>query len=174
MRVRHFPQAAKAARQLISLVAKSIVGESAAHTQISFGAIDLEECELLSMHHVQDGYFEAQASARLTLAAPAASQGGKGEEGDEGDEVPIDEEFEKQVSQVVQSLKLVKKEDKKKQQRKLAKKSNRQGDPESGTEEEGQQADAEYGNDGADDFEEAGADCVHGKRICFPELLPIP
>ena len=114
---------------------------------ISFGSFALEKCELLSMGHVQaDGYFEAQASARL-------AEESQGKEEDVTEEV---EEFEKQVARLTQSLTASKKEDQKKTKKKRPKKIDPQAVLASGTEEEGQQADVEteFGNDKRADLSE--------------------
>ena len=124
-------------------MAKTAIGETTEN--ISFGAFALEECDLLSMHHMQaDGYFEAQATASLATRT----------EGTDEPEAQGEEDFQNQVSQVTQTLVSVQKEEKKKQTKKRGKKMGQPRIPESGTEEEGQKADAEFGNDTADPFEE--------------------
>ncbi|CAE7393062.1 unnamed protein product [Symbiodinium natans] len=56
------------ARQNVSLAAKTVLAGPV--ESLSFGSFGLEECELLSMGHVQeDGYYEVQATLRLADAA---------------------------------------------------------------------------------------------------------
>ncbi|CAE7767260.1 unnamed protein product [Symbiodinium sp. CCMP2592] len=117
-------------------------------SQAGRGKNGQKDCELLAMHHVQgDGYFEAQASARLRESSEedAASQG---EEEDEEEE----EEFQKQAMQILKQIPEEadqKSPKKRKTKKKQAKKTN-QKDLDS----EEEQADAESEESEGDTSEE--------------------
>eukprot|EP00439_Symbiodinium_sp_Y106_P083275 s250_g23.t1 len=137
-------KAAKAAKQSIARVAKSLLGEST--EKISFGSFSLEDCELLAMHHVQgDGYFEAQASARLreSLGEDAASQAEEEEE---------DEEFQKQARQILERI--PEEADQKSPKKRKTKKKQTKKTNQKGLDSEEEQADAESEDSEGDTSEE--------------------
>lgn len=129
-------QAAKAAKQRIARVAKSLLGQGT--EQIAFGSFFLEDCELLAMHHVQeDGYFEAQASARLRESSEedAASPGEEEEE---------EEEFQKEARQILERIPAAEADQKSPKKRKTKKKQTKktgQKDLDSDTESEDSEGD---------------------------------
>ncbi|CAE7659799.1 unnamed protein product [Symbiodinium microadriaticum] len=128
-------QAAKAAKQRIARVAKSLLGQGT--EQIAFGSFFLEDCELLAMHHVQeDGYFEAQASARLRESSEedATSPGEEEEE----------EEFQKEARQILERIPAAEADQKSPKKRKTKKKQTKktgQKDLDSDTESEDSEGD---------------------------------
>ncbi|CAE7700414.1 MDH2 [Symbiodinium sp. CCMP2456] len=125
-------QAAKAAKQSIARVAKSLLGEGT--EKIAFGSFSLEDCELLAMHHVQgDGYFEAQASAKLRESSgeDAASPGEEDEE-----------EFHKEARQILERIPAAESDQKSPKKRKAKKKQTKKTNQKDLDSEE-EQADAE-------------------------------
>ena len=96
-----------------------------------------EDCELLAMHHVQeDGYFEAQASARLRESSEedATSPGEEEEE----------EEFQKEARQILERIPAAEADQKSPKKRKTKKKQTKktgQKDLDSDTESEDSEGD---------------------------------